>query len=204
MARETDTGPAGDEADFKRALADLIPYLRAFARSLCRDASEADDLAQEALIKAWRARASFEPGTNLKAWVFMILRNHFYSERRKAWRKNEITTENDIERAGPETAAQEASVALAEVREALTHLSEDQREAIILVGAGGFAYEEAAEICGVAVGTIKSRVSRARRSLADLLERGVIHVPSGASQGPALDSLMREASSLASPDRERD
>lgn len=202
MPKKADAS-SGPDTDFKAALADLIPYLRAFARSLCRDASEADDLAQEALIKAWRARDSFEPGTNLKAWVFMILRNHFYSERRKAWRKNEIATDSEIERPGPKTAAQDASIALAEVREALSHLSEDQREAIILVGAGGFAYEEAAEICGVAVGTIKSRVSRARIALADLIERGAIPMTADSSRGPALDSLIEEASKLASPDRTR-
>ena len=190
------------EREFKRALAELIPYLRAFARSLCRDASEADDLAQEALVKAWRARGSFEPGTNLKAWVFMILRNHFDSERRKAWRKNEVTTENDIERPGPRTAAQDASIALAEVREALNHLSPDQREAIILVGAGGFSYEEAAEICAVAVGTIKSRVSRARRTLGELMERGGVRLPAENTQGPAMDSLLEEASHLATSDRQ--
>lgn len=186
------------ERAFKTELADLIPHLRAFARSLCRDAAEADDLAQEALVKAWRARDSFQPGTNLKAWVFMILRNHFYSERRKAWRKNEITTEDDIERPSPSKAAQHASVELDEVRRALSVLSEEQREAIILVGAGGFSYEEAADICDCAVGTIKSRVSRARTSLLSHLEKGDVGERSPAGQAPALDILLEEAAARAS------
>lgn len=190
----------GAETTFKRELAGLIPHLRAFARSLCRNAAEADDLAQEALVKAWRARDSFAPGTNLKAWVFMILRNHFYSERRKAWRKNEFTTEDQIERPTPATSAQHASVELDEVRRALSVLSEEQREAIILVGAGGFSYEEAAEICDCAVGTIKSRVSRARASLLTHLEAGDVGVRSPASQAPALEILLQEAADRASRD----
>ena len=70
-----------DDAEFRAELIDLIPFLRAFARTLCGDRSEADDLCQEALAKAWQSSASFQPGTNLKAWLFMILRNHFYSDR---------------------------------------------------------------------------------------------------------------------------
>ena len=185
-----------DSSAFKTELAELIPHLRAFARSLCHNAAEADDLAQEALVKAWRARESYTPGTNLKAWVFMILRNHFYSERRKAWRKNEVSTEKDIERPGPATAAQDASVQLEEVRQALDSLSEEQREALILVGAGGFSYEEAAEICDCAVGTIKSRVSRERANLLELLERKQLKNKTPHTSS-VIDTLMQEAATRA-------
>ena len=95
-----DKTSAADALTFRQDLAGLIPHLRAFARSLGNNATEADDLAQEALVKAWQARERFEPGTNLKAWVFMILRNHFYSERRKAWRKNE-TSDDGLESNSP-------------------------------------------------------------------------------------------------------
>ena len=183
----------------RRRLAPHLHVLRRLSLTQEERCNPRGGLAQEALVKAWRARESYTPGTNLKAWVFMILRNHFYSERRKAWRKNEVTTENDIERPGPRTAAQDASIALAEVREALNHLSPDQREAIILVGAGGFSYEEAAEICAVAVGTIKSRVSRARKALLEILENNDASFSSadGLRAADAFDDIMRQADELS-------
>lgn len=149
---------------FKQELVELIPNLRAFSRSLCGNSDWADDLVQEAIMRAWAHQGSFEAGTNLKAWLFTILRNHFYSELRKKRRNRE--TQNDA-------AALEASVQATQpsklhlndlVRE-LARLSADQREALILVSVNGFSYEEAAEICGCAVGTVKSRVARARREL---------------------------------------
>lgn len=167
-ANSTHEISAADAATFRKDLAALIPHLRAFARSLCNNPSEADDLAQEALVKAWQARERFEPGTNLKAWVFMILRNHFYSERRKAWRKNE-TGDDGLESLATMPAGQEAILELADLKHALSSLPPEQREALILVGAGGFAYEEVAEICECAVGTIKSRVNRARAALTKLM-----------------------------------
>src|SRR5215510_6109478 len=154
---------AGGE-DFREKLIELIPFLRAFARTLCGHRDEADDLCQEALAKAWQSRATFEPGTNLKAWLFMILRNQFYSEKRRAWRQkpwDEATAEQSLVTSG----TQHASIALSDVSRAMRLLPHEQREALILVGAGGFAYEEAAKICGCALGTIKSRVARARRTL---------------------------------------
>lgn len=186
-----------DSAVFRTELTQLIPHLRAFARSLCNNASEADDLAQEALVKAWRARERFEAGTNLKAWVFMILRNHFYSERRKAWRKNETSGEH-IDEMSPMAAGQDSMIELADLKHALAELPDEQREAIILVGAGGFSYEEAADVCGCAVGTIKSRVNRARIALTRLMERRTDPKKNIEDALTAADDIIAEAHALAS------
>lgn len=187
---------SSDAAVFRQDLAGLIPHLRAFARSLCNNASEADDLAQEALVKAWQARDRFEPGTNLKAWVFMILRNHFYSERRKAWRKNE-TSDDGLESMATMPAGQDAILELADLKHAMSALPPEQREALILVGAGGFAYEEVAEICECAVGTIKSRVNRARAALAKLMEERPETRSSGNDALKAAEEIIAEAHALA-------
>src|ERR687896_455352 len=162
---------AAGEAAFKRELVGLIPHLRAFARTLCGDPAAADDLAQDAMMKAWDARTSFQPGTNMKAWTFMILRNQFYSEKRRSWRQSQLDQEA-AERTLVAADDPAAPIALDELRQALSSLPDEQREALILVGAGGFAYEEAAEICGCAVGTIKSRVARGRVALEALLTGG--------------------------------
>ena len=156
---------------FKTELTGLIPQMRAFARSLCRDAVAADDLAQDALLKAWNNRSSYQAGTNMKAWTFMILRNQFYSDKRRSWRSTQLDPEV-AERTLVAVSNLIASLELDEVRRALAKLPEDQREALILIGAGGLSYEEVSEICGCAIGTIKSRVSRARDRLAALLEDG--------------------------------
>lgn len=153
---------------FKDSLLAAIPGLRAFAVSLTKNADRADDLVQETLVKAWDKQSSFEPGTNLKAWLFTILRNEFYSQMRKRGREVQdsdgvITARLSIH------PGQNGSMDLGDFRKALELLPEDQREAIVLIGASGFSYEEAAEICGCAVGTIKSRVSRARVRLQELL-----------------------------------
>lgn len=163
--------PKASEASFRDQLVGVIPHLRAFARSLCKDPTQADDLAQEALAKAWKARDTFEPGTSLKAWTFMILRNQFYSEKRRSWRSAPLdaeVAENTLLANDNPTAPME----LLELRAALNKLPDDQREALILIGAGGLSYEEVSEICGCAIGTIKSRVSRARDRLAAIIESG--------------------------------
>ena len=147
--------PSADDAAFKTELVTLIPHLRAFARTLTGDPTAADDLAQDAMMKAWDARASYQMGTNMKAWTFMILRNQFYSEKRRSWRQSQLDQEA-AERTLVAVDDPEAPVALDELRQALKTLPEEQREALILVGAGGFAYEEAAEICGCAVGTVRA------------------------------------------------
>src|SRR5450432_574579 len=145
-----------------------VPSLRAFAISLSGNGDRADDLVQETLLRALANIDSFQPGTNMSALLFTILRNHFRSEYRKRRREVEDTDGHyaDSLKQQPE---QHGQVEFREFKEALGHLPADQREALILVGASGFSYEEAANICGCAVGTIKSRVNRARTRLAELL-----------------------------------
>jgi RNA polymerase sigma-70 factor (ECF subfamily) len=153
---------------FKDDLLGAIPSLRAFAVSLSQNADKADDLVQETLVKAWDKQASFQQGTNLKAWLFTILRNEFYSQMRKRGREVQDSDGIMTSRLAIHP-SQHGSLDLGDFRAALELLPEDQREAIILIGASGFSYEEAAEICGCAVGTIKSRVSRARSRLQEIL-----------------------------------
>jgi RNA polymerase sigma-70 factor (ECF subfamily) len=187
------------DAEFKSELVAAIPHLRAFARSLCNDPTQADDLAQEALAKAWKARESFEPGTSIKAWTFMILRNQFYSEKRRSWRTAPLDTEmaENTLLANDDPTVQ---MDLLELRAALAKLPDDQREALILVGAGGMAYEEAAQVCQCAVGTIKSRVSRARRALETLLSEAGSRKSNAEHDIPAeraFDDILEQAAVLA-------
>ena len=172
-----DPGDAAVEAvplpddEFKTQLAQVIPHLRAFGRSLSGSRDLADDLVQETLLKAWAARKRVQAGTNMRAWTFIILRNLFLSQMRRSRFKGEWddVTANKL-LAAP--ASQDRHVELGDLQRALMHLPQAQREALILVGAGGFAYEEAAEICDCAVGTIKSRVARGRAALEQLLNHG--------------------------------
>jgi RNA polymerase sigma-70 factor (ECF subfamily) len=157
--------------EFERDLIALIPHMRAFARSLCGNSAAADDLAQDALAKALKARESYQLGTNMKGWLFMILRNQFYSERRRSWRVSPL--DQDVaERTLHAVDDPSSALELNDVRMALKMLPDVQREALVMVGAGGFSYEEAAAVAGVAVGTVKSRVCRARRALQTVLELG--------------------------------
>ncbi len=152
----------------RSAILAAVPSLRAFAISLSGNVDRADDLVQETLVRALADIDSFEPGTNMSAWLFTILRNHFRSEYRKRRREVEDSDGRYAEtlKSQPE---QQGRIEFREFRAALARLPADQREALILVGASGFSYEEAAHICGCAVGTIKSRVNRARTRLAELL-----------------------------------
>jgi RNA polymerase sigma-70 factor (ECF subfamily) len=152
----------------KDAVLAAVPSLRAFAISLCGNVDRADDLVQETMLRALANIHSFQPGTNMSAWLFTILRNLFRSEYRKRRREVEDTDGSYAEslKSQPD---QVGRVEFEEFRAALAKLPPDQREALILVGASGFSYEEAADICGCAVGTIKSRVNRARGRLADML-----------------------------------
>lgn len=152
----------------RKAVLGAVPSLRAFAISLCGNVDRADDLVQETMLRALANIDSFQPGTNMSAWLFTILRNHFRSEYRKRRREVEDGEGHyaDTLKTQPE---QHGHVEFREFREALAHLPPDQREALILVGASGFSYEETAHICGCAVGTIKSRVNRARTRLAEIL-----------------------------------
>lgn len=160
---------SADAPQFKREMLSILPNLRAFAVSLCGNPDRADDLVQNSILKAWVAKESFEPGTNMKAWLFTILRNEFYSQMRKAGR--EVADSDGYYTNNLATApAQYGSLDLQDFRQALDKLPEDQREALLLVGASGFSYEEAAEVCKCQIGTVKSRVSRARSRLQELLE----------------------------------
>ena len=186
--------PARDRA-FKQQLVALIPALRAFARSLTGEPAAADDLAQDAMMKAWDARESFEMGTNMKAWTFMILRNQFYSDKRRSWRQSQLDQEA-AERTLMAVDDPTSPIALDELRLSLAMLPLEQREALVLVGAGGFAYEEAATICDCAVGTVKSRVSRARRALQNILENGAYKRDGKAASG-AMTAIMAHAERLS-------
>lgn len=153
---------------FRSELTEAIRPLRAFSRTLVRDEVRAEDLVQETLMKAWEKQDSFQPGTNIRAWLFTILRNTYYSELRKRKREVEdvdgkMTAELSVK------APQDGQMAMQDLQAALGRLNAEQREALILVGASGFSYEEAGEIAGVAAGTVKSRVSRARQRLSELV-----------------------------------
>lgn len=153
---------------FSADLMHEVPRLRAYGVSLGGSLSAADDLVQETLVKAWAHRTSFVPGTNLRAWLFTILRNTFRSQRRKLGR--EIGDDGHFADRLSTPARQHGHLELVALKHALTKLPDEQREALVLVGVLGCSYQEAATICAVAVGTVKSRVNRARRRLAQLLD----------------------------------
>ena len=188
MTHPTSAQITAKDMTFERELVSLIPHLRSFGRSLTGNASHGDDLAQDALAKALASRNSYQPGTNMKAWTFMILRNVFYSEKRRSWRSCALDPEL-AERTLVSTSNPTAGLELDELRRALDMLPADQREALILVGAAGMSYEEVSDITGAALGTIKSRVSRARDRLALIFAEGRItedHQPAHAAMAAIL------------------
>jgi RNA polymerase sigma-70 factor, ECF subfamily len=155
-----------------------IPRLRRYARYLAREADRADDLVQECLMRAIAKIDSWTPGTNLRAWLFVILRNCHINEVRRGQRTSlfgEMSSDYDVV---PSPASQEAHISLLEVRDAYLNLSEEHREVLLLVAIEGLQYEEAAAILDIPVGTIRSRLSRARQTLRDALEDGRATVPS--------------------------
>lgn len=164
---------ASDKADFKRELTEVVPHLRAFARGLCGRPDMADDLVQETMMKAWAAQERFQPGTSMRAWTFVILRNAYLTDMRRNRFRGDYD-EGVAERILTAPAGQEEPLHLADMHRALMTLPPERREALLLVGAGGFSYEEASEICGCAVGTIKSRVGRARAAISGMLAEGDI------------------------------
>lgn len=165
---------ASDTPEFQEALVDVLPHLRAFARSLTRRREQADDLVNDAVVRALAAAEQFQPHTNFKAWMFTILRNLYYNE----GRKNRPTVPFDeveaLTRAIPPS--QHAALEFCDFRRAFWQLSDDHREVLILVGASGLSYEEASGVCGCAVGTIKSRVSRARGELLRLMAGDALEI----------------------------
>lgn len=146
-----------------------LGVLRAFALSLCRNPSMADDLVQETVMKAWKSIGSFEQGTNMRAWLFTILRNTYYTAHRKSAREV-ADTDGHFAATLSVKPDHDGKLAMTDFLVAFDQLPDEQREALTLVGASGFAYHEAAEMCGVATGTMKSRVNRARLRLVELLE----------------------------------
>jgi RNA polymerase sigma-70 factor (ECF subfamily) len=184
---------------FQRALVDTMPQLRRYALSLCKDPNFAEDLVQETMLNAWLARHRFQAGTNLKAWCATILRNVFYSHTRRSWRTLAMSDEMLDTLTAVDTGGSDALDLLA-ARNVLSLLADDQREALLLVGVGGFSYQDAADICGCASGTIKSRVSRARLRAAVLLNEnkaGLNSDPSMSAQG-ALEDLLNQVERIVS------
>ncbi len=168
VARVSKTA-SSETPSFKRELLATLPSLRAFAVSLSGRHDKADDLVQDTVMKAWAKQESFEMGTNIKAWLFTILRNEFYSQMRKRGREIQDSDGAFTERMSVHP-SQYGIMDMGDFKKALDGLPDDQREAIILIGASGFSYEEAAEICHCAIGTMKSRVSRARTKLQEVLK----------------------------------
>ena len=163
--------------DPSASLLEATPRLRAFAMSLSGNSGQADDLVQDTMVRAWANIGSYEPGSNFMAWLYTILRNQYYSERRK--HRREVADSDGCYAAKlASRPSQQSHMEFLDFRRALGKLAEDHREALILVGASGLSYEEAASICGCAVGTMKSRVNRARTRLAEMLS-----IPSGGSDG---------------------
>lgn len=186
------------EREFRQALVSVAPHLRAFARSLCGNRDRADDLAQEAMLRAWAARDRYSAGTNFKAWTFTILRNFFYSEARRS-RFHGDYDELTAERTLRTHASQDGGVELTDVLRALTLVPDSYREALILVAVGNFTYEEIAQICGIALGTVKSRICRARAMLVQTLELG--QLPDARRDfvlsGSAIDAFFAELKRIA-------
>lgn len=171
MAAEIATPPAAESSDadeFRAQLLAVIPALRGFARGLCGNRELADDMAQDAMMRAWAAQTSFTRGTNFRAWIFMILRNQFYTTIRRNSRM--VSWDPEVaERVLIAQAAQHDGLNLQDVQDALQKLPVEQREVLILIGANGLSYEEAAEVMGCAIGTIKSRLARGRTALSTLI-----------------------------------
>lgn len=155
-------------ADPRDELVEHLPALRAFALSLARNGATADDMVQDTVVKAWTNIEKYQAGTNMRAWLFTILRNTYYSNRRKV--KREVADVDGVFAGGlAEKPAHDGRLQMKDFRKAFDQLPVEQRETLILVGASGFSYEEAAKMCGVAVGTIKSRANRGRKHLAELM-----------------------------------
>jgi RNA polymerase sigma-70 factor, ECF subfamily len=161
---------------FRDQLVALLPSLRAFSRGLCGHREMADDLAQDTIMRAWAARESYTQGSNFRAWMFMIMRNQFYTTIRKNSRMTSLDPEV-AERVLVVAPAQHNGINVDDVAKALQKLPDEQREILLLIGANGLSYEEAAEVIGCAMGTVKSRLARGRTALAALID------------GPADDAL---------------
>ncbi|MBK1624674.1 hypothetical protein CKO32_14000 [Afifella marina DSM 2698] len=152
-------------------MAELIPHLRRFARYLVQNPEWADDLVQECLVRAVASLGRYEDGTNLKAWLFTILRNIYKNDLRKSANRRRVEEDLTHEASTHSKPGQESAVALQEVRQAFAHLSPEHREILLLTAVEGVGYEEAGEMLDIPIGTVRSRVSRARARLTELLGR---------------------------------
>jgi RNA polymerase sigma-70 factor, ECF subfamily len=162
------------DATFGDEMVAQIPYLRAFAISLSGSYSVADDLVQDTLVKAWSHADSFERGTNFRAWLVTILRNTYFSQYRK--RSREVQdSDNVLAEQIPVKGGQESNVTMQDVQKALNKLAPEHREILLMIGITELSYEEAALACNIAVGTVKSRLNRARAKLAEHLGLNGVH-----------------------------
>jgi RNA polymerase sigma-70 factor (ECF subfamily) len=177
------------DAELEAGLTKLLPFLRAFARSLSGNRELAEDLTQEVLAKVWQCRRSFTPGSNLKAWLFTILRNEFYSYQRRAWRQTPWDAEQ-AEAIPTAPGEQHWAVELSDTINAMNSLPDAQREALIMIGVGGFSYDDTAALSSCAVGTMKSRVTRARQSLREILANPSSTIKPRSAKGKAIDELL--------------
>ena len=197
MARLSILPHDAPSTDFQEALVRELTQLRRYALSLCNNASLADDLLQDTLLNAWMARDRFQPGTNLKAWCTTILRNVFFSYKRRSWRMLPLADDamSEMPATGTESGDELDLLAL---RNLIALLPPDQREALLLVGAGGMSYIEAAKVCGCATGTVKSRVSRARFRLTLLLSenQASYSTDTSLSARDAMSDLMQQVAAL--------
>ena len=191
-------GPPLSDDEFHTKLTGSIPHLRAFARSLCGCRDMADDLSQETLLKAWAAREHFVAGTSFHAWTFTILRNVYFGQIRRQRFVGDYD-EVEVERVLNTPATQESGLQATDVLRALAMLPAAQREVLILAAVGHVSYEEMAEICGVAIGTVKSRISRARVVLSAAIENGIM--PDSrhnfVMKGEVLDAFIDELCKIA-------
>jgi RNA polymerase sigma-70 factor (ECF subfamily) len=191
------------EAQFRAELIELLPFLRAFSSKVSRDGQLAEDLTQEVLTKAWKARTSYQCGTNLKAWLCTILKNEYGTYQRRAWRQVPWDAIAAAEIRAPQGGQLWASE-LTDIRRALACLGIEQREALLLIAVAGYSYGEAASLCKTPVGTMKSRLSRARTSLERILQQGE-GLPNREpfSDGNALSKFLAEAPHASAPDAVR-
>jgi len=167
-----DRHPMDENLDIEKQFSDVIPHLRGYARALTRNADAADDLVQDALVRAWASRSQFVPGTNFRAWMFTIMRHRFLDECRRN-KGPHLPVEDVSNHAalvnGP---TQDSAIEFEEMACAYWQLAPNHREILMLVGALGLEYEEAATVIGCAVGTVRSRLSRARNELQNRIDRG--------------------------------
>ncbi|PLK22227.1 RNA polymerase subunit sigma-70 [Porphyrobacter sp. TH134] len=170
MADNAQTAPSDVELyDIRKDMVALIPALRAFARGLCRDRVYADDLVQEAMMRAWASRHTFIPGTNFRAWMFRILRNHFYSNARKH-NQFAVWDPEAAERILVQEPTQESGIHVEDVNKAMLKLPAQQREMLLLIAGAGMSYEDAAVVAGCNIGTVKSRLNRGRAAIKAMIE----------------------------------